>query len=261
MSWSENRTKEAGWTKVEIKDKIDQINKVLSMLAHDEDLHDDFQLPEVQKALDHWTGVNRLPPDQAMQFMDHRRCVYVLQKLQIFQQVCKQAGLPVPLELMLKRKSELSNELIKKLFPGYLDDNNNNRKNNDDIKLMKDDKIEIKEKMEKKLSTISKLNSDTPNDIKSENSGTKFENTIEMEAATNTNNINLKDWFRKLMIFLMYYLIMMYIAISLGAALNIIQIPAHLMKWFPLISLINAVDDPLDATKNDIYQNNDNNDL
>jgi hypothetical protein len=52
----------------------------------------------------------------------------------------------------------------------------------------------------------------------------------------------------------------MYIAISLGVAYNIIEIPSHLMKWFPFIPL-NLGNSGLDPTTNAVPQNGNYNDL
>ena len=68
------------------------------------------------KALDHWTGVERMTPEQAEELQENRRAMYVLQRLQILQFVCRQAGVSVPLQTMRDRRSSLSDECIVQLF-------------------------------------------------------------------------------------------------------------------------------------------------
>ncbi len=117
MSWSDNRTKNSGIPLAVRKENLRQVNMVLQKLAPDDDLHDDLLMPEVKRALNHWTGVSRLPPDEAVKLQDNRRVIYVLQRLQLFQSVCKQSGIhQVPIELFLNRKKYLPNDLAVRFF-------------------------------------------------------------------------------------------------------------------------------------------------
>lgn len=104
MSWSENRHTESKSSQEEKLIKLRQVNTVLEKLAKDEDLHDDLKMPVVKRALDHWTGRKRLSAEDAMEFQDNRRAIYVLQRLQMLQSVCYEAGIPVPLDYMLERR-------------------------------------------------------------------------------------------------------------------------------------------------------------
>lgn len=116
MSWSSNREKEAGVPLSVRRERLRQIDLVLQKLAADEDLHDDLLLPEVEKAINHWTGAKRLPPEEAVALQDHRRVVYVLQQIQLLQAQCKQAQIPVPFELFLNRCPGVPDELARRLF-------------------------------------------------------------------------------------------------------------------------------------------------
>lgn len=106
MSWSDNRSNDSSnqrnWE--EKRARLEQVNAVLGKISQDEDFYDDLKIPLVKKALDHWTGKNRLPPDEAVQLQDNRRCVYVLQRIQMLQSVCQAAGIAVPLDLLLEKK-------------------------------------------------------------------------------------------------------------------------------------------------------------
>ena len=57
ISWSENRERSRSFSSSQLLEKIQLVNGLLQMLANDEDLHDDFKLPQVQIALKHFTGI------------------------------------------------------------------------------------------------------------------------------------------------------------------------------------------------------------
>jgi hypothetical protein len=117
MSWSENRKDTKSYYSPELKrEKLRQINLVLEKLANDEEFHDDLKLPVVIKALNHWTNKERLPAEDASALQDNRRVVCVLQRIQMLQSVCRDAQIPLPLELVLKKAHKISNEIAIKLF-------------------------------------------------------------------------------------------------------------------------------------------------
>jgi len=99
-----------------MSEKLRQVNAVLLKLSQDDDLHDDFKLPSVQAAIDHWTNRKRLDPENAQKLQNDRRVVYVLQRFQMLQSVCQQAGMPVPLDHLLLRKTEVDPNLVKQYF-------------------------------------------------------------------------------------------------------------------------------------------------
>jgi hypothetical protein len=98
-------------------EQLRQVNSVLEKLAKDEDLQDDFKLPIVRTAIDHWTGKNRLDPEKAQLLQNNRRVVYVLQRFQMLQSVCKEALMPVPLDHLLAGKKELDISVVAQYFP------------------------------------------------------------------------------------------------------------------------------------------------
>jgi len=55
----------------------------------------------------HWTGENRLPPEQAEKLMGDYRVLVVLHKIKALQTACQRAGLPVPLDKVLWRETSL----------------------------------------------------------------------------------------------------------------------------------------------------------
>jgi hypothetical protein len=113
MSWSEGRDKSSQQPSPEVlKGKLRQVDAVLEMFARDDDLQDDLKMREVKRAIKHWTGEVRLPTEEALALQDHRRVVYVLQRLQILQQVCREAGIKVPLDLMINGSRKLPDSFV-----------------------------------------------------------------------------------------------------------------------------------------------------
>jgi hypothetical protein len=106
-------------------DLLRQVNAVLEKLAKDDDLQDDFKLPVVKTAIDHWTGKNRLDPEKAQLLQNNRRVVYVLQRFQMLQSVCKEALMPVPLDHLLAGKKELDQSVVAQYFPNVKPVNTN----------------------------------------------------------------------------------------------------------------------------------------
>eukprot|EP01039_Chlorochromonas_danica_P002427 gene2427-2660_t len=108
MSWSSGREKaEPAVDAAKAAERVKQVNAVLKKIADDEVFQEDLKLPNVQKALRHWTNQNRLPPEEALALQDDRDVVYVLQKFQMLQAVCREALLPVPLDAVLSGTQSL----------------------------------------------------------------------------------------------------------------------------------------------------------
>ena len=118
MSWSTGRKSDTEAPSAEKKcisedhkrklECIRQINGVLGMLASNEDLQDDLKNPAVRLALDHWTGVRRLPPEVYAKRLENNRTVNsVYPKLMQLQSVCNTAPMKVPLDHLLEGKCEL----------------------------------------------------------------------------------------------------------------------------------------------------------
>jgi len=115
--WSDGRRSERESSNSEAKvTNLNVINAVLLKLSKDNDLAEDLEHPPVKRALLHWTNVERLDSEEAALLQDNYRVVSVLQKLQSLQHVCSQAGIPVPLDLFLQGKSELSLEIRNKIL-------------------------------------------------------------------------------------------------------------------------------------------------
>lgn len=125
LSWSENREKSQSVPDSVVRERLRNINDVLAKLSKDEDLQDDFKLPQVKVALDHWTGKNRLPPDEAEELSENRRVVYVLQRLQLLQSVCRASQVAVPFDHFIKGCSKLSDEAIIQTFGPLISNNDN----------------------------------------------------------------------------------------------------------------------------------------
>ena len=115
------------------QDKLDDINKVLRNLAEDENFQEDLKDPIVIKAIKHWTGAERLDPDQANKlFFGNKysgKLNQVLAKFRLLQHFCSQAGIAVPLpQVLYGWKSFTSKDGLdtnEKTFPST---SNNNQK-------------------------------------------------------------------------------------------------------------------------------------
>jgi thiol:disulfide interchange protein len=107
-SWSENRsTISSAAVSKAINEKrrlLEQVNSVLHQVSQDDDFYDDLKMPIVLKALNHWTGKNRLQPEQAMELQENRRVMYVFKRFQTLASVCQAAGIQVPLNLLIEKK-------------------------------------------------------------------------------------------------------------------------------------------------------------
>lgn len=120
MSWSENRTGSKPKASIAaVEEKVRNINAVFEKLSKDEDFQDDLKLPIVEKALKHWTNQHRLPPEEAMQLQENRRVVYVLQRFQIIQAVCRDALIPIPLDLILLAKTKIHTGIVSQIFKAH----------------------------------------------------------------------------------------------------------------------------------------------
>eukprot|EP01040_Poterioochromonas_malhamensis_P011380 gene11380-12403_t len=178
MSWSDNRSNDSSnqrnWE--EKRARLEQVNAVLGKISQDEDFYDDLKIPLVKKALDHWTGKNRLPPDEAVQLQDNRRCVYVLQRIQMLQSVCQAAGIAVPLDLLLEKK--------------FLDIDAYRPKPTE--KVQREEKVSKDENIKTK---VSKLNTKSPKeeDVAEKKTSDEKANISESPASNENHEINSLD--------------------------------------------------------------------
>ena len=125
MSWSSGRDVNATLErKKRVSDNhkrqlesIRQINGILGKFADDEDFQDDLKQPGVRLALDHWTGVQRLPPEIYAQKLENDRRVSCLhQKLMLLQAACNEAPMKVPLDHMIHGRRELDSYALTTTF-------------------------------------------------------------------------------------------------------------------------------------------------
>lgn len=118
VSWSEDRS----GTHKEIEsperriEKLALVNGMLNHLANDEDFHDDLKLEIVSIAVNHWTGMKRLPPEEAIKLQRNRRVAYCFERIAKFQQCCKEAGMATPLDNLLQRQRKLPYKLVQQHF-------------------------------------------------------------------------------------------------------------------------------------------------
>jgi len=96
---------------------IRSVNGCLAMLAKDEDLQDDLQLPLVLLAISHWSGTNRLPPEQYSKKLERDlRVQSVYPKLKRLQAACAVARIGLPLDHFLQGKPELDSRVLTQAY-------------------------------------------------------------------------------------------------------------------------------------------------
>ena len=98
-------------------ENIRSVNGCLAMLARDEDLQDDLKLPILKLAIDHWSGVHRMPPEMYLKKLEKDlRVQSVYPKLKMLQSVCNAVPMKLPLDHMLEGKSELDSSALTRAF-------------------------------------------------------------------------------------------------------------------------------------------------
>ncbi|CAN0244104.1 unnamed protein product, partial [Ectocarpus fasciculatus] len=106
MSWAEGReaAMPPGATGSR-QEALDRVDGMLRALARDKLLQDDLRNTDVKKALEHWTGQNRLSQDDADELMeDNYRVQCVCSRMAELQSLCKQASIGLPLSHVLAGK-------------------------------------------------------------------------------------------------------------------------------------------------------------
>lgn len=96
--------------------KLRVLNGILKHLAENNDLHERLADPLAEKALKHWTGINRLPPDESQKFMESGNINFIFERVRLLQGTCKACGMGFPLDHFLSRKKVLRPELVEKHF-------------------------------------------------------------------------------------------------------------------------------------------------
>ncbi|CAM9808545.1 unnamed protein product, partial [Phaeothamnion confervicola] len=75
-----------------------RVNKLLLALKRDAPFQDYLKDPAVMRALRHWTGEERLPPEEAQSLTeDNYRVEAVFSRISALQAACHDAGISVPL--------------------------------------------------------------------------------------------------------------------------------------------------------------------
>ncbi|CAM9111567.1 unnamed protein product [Ectocarpus sp. 6 AP-2014] len=106
MSWAEGReaAMPAGATGSR-QEALDRVDRMLRALARDKLLQDDLRNTDVKRALEHWTGQNRMSQDDADELMeDNYRIQSVCSRMAELQSLCKQASIGLPLSHVLAGK-------------------------------------------------------------------------------------------------------------------------------------------------------------
>eukprot|EP00903_Cladosiphon_okamuranus_P013132 g12247.t1 len=87
------------------QEALDRVDSMLRALSKDKLLQEDLRHPDVRKAMEHWTGHNRLSQDDADELMeDNFRIQSVCDKMAQLQSLCKQASIGLPLSHVIAGK-------------------------------------------------------------------------------------------------------------------------------------------------------------
>ncbi|CAK9044893.1 unnamed protein product [Durusdinium trenchii] len=88
-------------------DALVQVAKALKSLKENEQFHGALERPLVSKALRHWAGIERLPPEECEEWQSDGQLMFVLGELRRLEHHCRAAGMKVPLQTVLAGKDEL----------------------------------------------------------------------------------------------------------------------------------------------------------
>jgi len=83
---------------------VQQLENLLLSLREDDSFHRALEYPETKRAVDHWSGKQRLPTEQCEYFQTDPKVMMVLSRLRELNHLCKRAGCPVPLDSVMDRK-------------------------------------------------------------------------------------------------------------------------------------------------------------
>ena len=87
---------------------VARVEDALRALKRDDLFQMDLKDPAVLCAINHWTGRKRLPAEQANRLMsDNYRIRAVLERIRRLQSVCREAGIGVPIDRVLKGQETL----------------------------------------------------------------------------------------------------------------------------------------------------------
>mmetsp|Transcript_8250 Transcript_8250/g.22690 ORF Transcript_8250/g.22690 Transcript_8250/m.22690 type:complete len:209 (+) Transcript_8250:74-700(+) len=81
--------------------------QALTRLKGNDSFHEAIDCEEARKALRHWSGEKRLPPEECEEWEHNPRIMSVLRELRQLQHACQQASMKVPLQAVLARQDEL----------------------------------------------------------------------------------------------------------------------------------------------------------
>jgi hypothetical protein len=116
-TWSDNRTSvkvdEAKAVEA-AKKQISSYNALLSKMASDNDLHAYLALPITQAAIQHWSNVKRLSPEQARVFERDNKVLYVFRYIQgiQFESNKNVVANSILMEHMMRRRSSLEDTAV-----------------------------------------------------------------------------------------------------------------------------------------------------
>eukprot|EP00930_Biecheleria_cincta_P000304 TRINITY_DN10065_c0_g1_i2.p1 TRINITY_DN10065_c0_g1~~TRINITY_DN10065_c0_g1_i2.p1 ORF type:complete len:189 (+),score=50.21 TRINITY_DN10065_c0_g1_i2:35-601(+) len=99
---------------------LQEVAQVLVALQRHDSFQNALQDPAVVKAVKHWTGEQRLPPEECEDWRSNPAIMMVLSEFRRLEHHCRAAGLKVPLATVLSGSDELSLADGRKLSAGKL---------------------------------------------------------------------------------------------------------------------------------------------
>lgn len=101
LAWSEGRETH------KVERSLEEVDAMLAHLAKDDEFQKDLWRPSFQKALKHWTQQERLPTDDPLwESYEFRQYVQPgFEKITRLQGACRRAGIGVPLDALLAKRS------------------------------------------------------------------------------------------------------------------------------------------------------------
>mmetsp|Transcript_13985 Transcript_13985/g.42297 ORF Transcript_13985/g.42297 Transcript_13985/m.42297 type:complete len:315 (+) Transcript_13985:27-971(+) len=112
-SWSEGRERTKEVLSDAQKSALGAVEAVLGQLAADAEFQADVQRPSLQKAIAHWTNARRLPKEDTDELFAEDSSEFqnylkpALAKISRLQQACQRAGIGVPMDAVLTKRTTI----------------------------------------------------------------------------------------------------------------------------------------------------------
>lgn len=86
----------------------EEILASLKALAADDGFHGALEYPHVMKAVNHWSGKNRLAAEECEEWASDPKVMFVMGQMRRLQHACKLAGFGLPLDSILEKRASFN---------------------------------------------------------------------------------------------------------------------------------------------------------